>query len=611
MAHAAPPLRAATGLDGSGTRVCALSDGVDQLAGVQASGDLPAVDILPGQAGAFGSEGTALLEIVHDLAPGAALGFATATGGRAAFAQNILDLRFNLGCDIIVDDVEYLAESPFQDGLIAQAAASVVEDGALYFASAGNSGNLRHATSSVWEGDFRAAAQPPGFPGATAATSVHDFGSRGYNALRTDPPFAITLFWSDPLGASANDYDLFLLNGSMTQVIASSTDIQDGSQDPYEFIDSRTRNDAGNVLVITSNGGEGRYLHLNALRGLLDTATSGQIKGHFGSNSVIAVAPVNVPASGPFTGSPADGIARYGSDGERRVFYRGDGSPYTPGNYSATGGVVRAKPDIAAADGVATATAGYNPFFGSSAAAAHAAGLAALALQHRPALRRMHLNALFSASSLDIEAPGRERNSGQGIPMADRLIDALQECLPVFADVPCNHPAYAAIAAIAQAGITRGCDLKRYCPAAAAAREQMAVTLLRGQYSGSYYPPHAAAPRFTDVPPASVYADWVEQLAVEGITVGCGGSLYCYGTATSRAQVALFLLRSRYGAAYQPPPASGNFFNDVPADYPAAAWIEQLAREGLTQGCGGSNYCPDADVTRAELALFLQRLYGL
>jgi hypothetical protein len=89
--------------------VCVLSDGVDSLAAIQASGDLPAVDVLPGQAGS-GDEGTAMLEIVHDLAPGAALGFATAFTSLTQFAQNILDLRAD-GCDILVDDVLYL-ESP-------------------------------------------------------------------------------------------------------------------------------------------------------------------------------------------------------------------------------------------------------------------------------------------------------------------------------------------------------------------------------------------------------------------------------------------------------------------------------------------------------------------
>src|SRR6185295_18726550 len=134
----------------------------------QSTGDLGAVTILPGQGGG-GDEGTAMLEIIHDLAPGAQLFFATAGGGLANFAQNIRDLRA-AGCDIIVDDVGYFVESPFQDGqapsvisptnggVVAQAVKDVATSGALYFSSAGNSGNLNDGTSGVWEGDFNAGA---------------------------------------------------------------------------------------------------------------------------------------------------------------------------------------------------------------------------------------------------------------------------------------------------------------------------------------------------------------------------------------------------------------------------------------------------------------------
>ena len=108
VAHAADEARVTFGVDGTGVRLCALSDSVDYLALLQAAGDLPAVTVLPGQSGNPGtSEGTAMLEILHDLAPGAELYFATAFSSEATFASNILALRA-AGCDIIVDDVFYL-----------------------------------------------------------------------------------------------------------------------------------------------------------------------------------------------------------------------------------------------------------------------------------------------------------------------------------------------------------------------------------------------------------------------------------------------------------------------------------------------------------------------
>ena len=135
VAHQADTAGTTFSVNGSGITVGVLSDGVDSLAALQASSDLPpTVTVLAGQAGA-GSEGTAMLEIVHDLAPGATLMFATAIGGQSVFAQNILDLR-TAGADIIVDDVFYFAEATFQDGIVADAVNQVTAGGAFFFSSA-------------------------------------------------------------------------------------------------------------------------------------------------------------------------------------------------------------------------------------------------------------------------------------------------------------------------------------------------------------------------------------------------------------------------------------------------------------------------------------------
>jgi hypothetical protein len=112
VTHRALDARGAFGVDGTGLKIGVLSDGVTHLAASQATEDLPptcgtppCLTVLTGQAGA-GDEGTAMLEIIHDMAPGASLYFATADNGITSFAQNIRDLR-TAGCDIIVDDVFY------------------------------------------------------------------------------------------------------------------------------------------------------------------------------------------------------------------------------------------------------------------------------------------------------------------------------------------------------------------------------------------------------------------------------------------------------------------------------------------------------------------------
>jgi hypothetical protein len=200
QAHRADQVRGSFGVDGSGISVGVLSDGVDSLSSLQASADLPpAVTVLPGQQGS-GSEGTAMLEIIHDLAPGADLLFATAFRGQAAFADNIEKLR-DAGADIIVDDVGYFAEAVFQDDDVASAVNAVTADGALYFSSAGNGGNRNDGTSGVWEGDFH-------FTGTTInGDPAHDFGGGLWtNQITVDSPFLFTLQWSDAQGASGNDY---------------------------------------------------------------------------------------------------------------------------------------------------------------------------------------------------------------------------------------------------------------------------------------------------------------------------------------------------------------------------------------------------------------------
>jgi hypothetical protein len=141
----------------------------------------------------------------------------------------------------------------------------------------------------------------------------------------------------------------------------------------------------------------------------------------------------------------------------------------------------------------------------------------------------------------------------------------------------------------------------------------MAVFLERGIHGSTYTPPAVGASSgFNDVPSNYWAAAWIKQLAADGITGGCGGGNYCPGYPVTRAQMAVFLLRAKYGASYIPPAVGASTgFNDVPANYWAAAWIKQLAAEGITSGCGAGIYCPETPVTRAQMAVFLVRTFNL
>jgi hypothetical protein len=138
----------------------------------------------------------------------------------------------------------------------------------------------------------------------------------------------------------------------------------------------------------------------------------------------------------------------------------------------------------------------------------------------------------------------------------------------------------------------------------------MAVFLLKGKHDASYAPPPATGSVFSDVPSGAFAAAWIEQLAAEGITSGCGGGKYCPANPVTRAQMAVFLLKAKHGSSYIPPAATG-VFADVPVSNPFAPWIEQLAEEGITAGCGAGNYCPGNPVTRGQMAVFLVNTFGL
>jgi hypothetical protein len=180
---------------------------------------------------------------------------------------------------------------------------------------------------------------------------------------------------------------------------------------------------------------------------------------------------------------------------------------------------------------------------------------------------------------------------------------------------------------IAGNGITAGCGGGNYCPDTTVTRDTMAVFLLRSKNGSNFLPPPATGNVFGDVPASNPFAAWIERLAADGVTGGCAAAnpptqplpLYCPTDPVTRGQMAVFLLRSKYGSTYAPPAATGTVFGDVSTTTPFAAWIEELAREGVTGGCAAANpptqplplYCPTDPVTRAPMAVFLVKNYGL
>jgi hypothetical protein len=450
IVHGAVDARGIFGINGAGLKIGVLSDGVTSAALSQATGDLPAtcgtppcLTVLSGQAGS-GDEGTAMLEIVHDMAPGASLYFATADTNIASFAANIQALQA-AGCNIIVDDAFYFAESPFQDGqaatvmstsqggAVTQAVNSVAAAGVFYFSSAGNEGNLDDATSGTFEGDFVPMAAAAPLPSGM----VHNFGSgNGYDTITSEGEQVAALFWSDPLGESGNDYDLYLLDSTGTTILAASTNIQSGTQDPEELIESPSIVSNSRLVVFQNSGAANRFIHLVVFRGTLAVATSGETHGHSAASGAYTVAATPAAVSfglptpnGPYPGlfTAASQTESFSSDGLRHIFFNADSSAITPSNFSSTGGSILNKPDITAADGVSvTGVGGFdNPFYGTSAAAPAAASVAALVLSAKPAITAAQMKTALTTTAIDIMSPGFDRDSVYGIVMPVPAIESL------------------------------------------------------------------------------------------------------------------------------------------------------------------------------------------
>src|SRR6185312_1788274 len=395
--------RADLGVNGAGITVGVLSNSFNCLGDAAndiTNGDLPPVTVIQEISSCTTStdEGRAMLQIVHDVAPGATLAFASALNGIASYATNIQSLAA-AGAKVIADDVLYLAEPMFQDGIVAQAVNQVVGGGAAFFSAAGNQARLSYqsafrAGTVFGDGAFPSAPGAPHFFGGTA----HNFDSTGGTdvfqriTLPNGGGFLLSFQWDSPMfsvsGApgSPNDLDIYLLNASATQVLAGSH-IPNVNGDPVEvfaFVNN-TGATADFNLVITNfqgpNPGLMKYVLFNFNGTIQEFATnSSTIYGHINAataEAVGAAAYFNTPAFGV---SPPV-IDFYSSSGGTPILFDSAGNRLANAE-------IGSKPEIVAPDGgdttffgTDTNGNGFPNFFGTSAAAPHAAGVAALLLQ--------------------------------------------------------------------------------------------------------------------------------------------------------------------------------------------------------------------------------------
>ncbi|MEP7265559.1 MAG: S8 family serine peptidase, partial [Bacteroidota bacterium] len=363
-------------VNGNGVKVGIMSDSYNTLLGNNAAidvanGDLPSsVQII--KEFPFGrrtDEGRAMMQIVHDVAPGSDLAFRTGFISAGDFAQGIREMK-QAGCDVIVDDITYITEPFFQDGAVAQAVDEVAGQGVSYFSAAGNYG------SKSYEGFFNPVPAPSGIAG-----SAHDFGGGDVfqNIGLVPGNYTIVLQWSDSIyslgqtqSGTLNDLDIYLTDNNGVTLFGFNRDNR--GADPLEVLPfTVTDTTTTNLLIVRAHGNTNVNMKYVVFRGELtilehNLGTS-TIVGQANANGAIAVGAVlysNTPAYG--VNPPT--IASFSSTGGTSVY----GSP-------------RQKPELVAPNGVNTTVNMGGPnfdgdlfpnFFGTSAAAPHAAGAAAL-----------------------------------------------------------------------------------------------------------------------------------------------------------------------------------------------------------------------------------------
>lgn len=398
--------RQSFGVSGRGVTVGVISDSVDGITQARASGDLPPnVQVLKFGQGA--GEGTAMLEIVNDLAPAANLAFygPQSSGDMIAGINQLAAM----GANVIVDDLTFFDQPHFEEGPLAQAVNAVASRGVVYLTSSGNFAQGTNTDRSHYESDFVGGGSLGG-----PTRNVHDFGG-GVRAqqitVRPNSRAAIFLQWANRFGMAWDDYDLYLID-AQNNIVARGDDQQDGDDFPIEavFIDNPNNTPATYFIVIDLFSGSPRPIELYYARvGSVQFAqAAGSIAGHANASGAITVGAISANDPGN------DTIEPFSSQGPCTLFF--------PGFLN------RQKPEITAIDGVAvTGAAGFpSPFFGTSAAAPHVAAIAALMLEANPSLNPAQVKNALQQTAIDFGAPAVDNVYGAGLVNAFEAVRAVR-----------------------------------------------------------------------------------------------------------------------------------------------------------------------------------------
>ena len=442
-------LRATFGVDGTGVTVGVISDGIGGLADAIAAGDLPASSLdrvggkliftsggviatsfradgdLEGKLGkSFGSEGTAILEIVHDIAPGAQLRFANFNTG-IEFNDAVNFLAAN--SDVVIDDIGFFGMPYDQTSLVSANTAAALNNDAFpirgYYTSVGNQALRHYQDPYVSSGNdgMSLVGQAGNFHTFASTDDTADcfqFGPTIGNTISVGPGQTATviLTWDDAIGAVTADYDLYVIDNGSGSLLFSSISDNPAIGDPVETVavknSTQTTNFYDLYIQNFDHRSAVRLFDMFVLNGRSLACSSGT---NFNYNTVASSVPAQSDSGGGVISVGAIAASDPGSDDIQRY------SSHGPTNNGAT------KPDVTAIDGVSVTGSGGFPstFFGTSAAAPHVAALAALLLELRPGLMsgeaeddpqadRAALRSAISGTAVDLGPAGLDNTFGSG-----------------------------------------------------------------------------------------------------------------------------------------------------------------------------------------------------
>src|SRR5579872_1556378 len=401
-------------VNGSGIKVGVLSDSFNDLGGAaadEADGALPStsnIQVLSDLASGGTDEGRAMMQIIHDIAPGSNLAFYTADGGEQSFANGILALAA-AGCKVICDDVSYLDEPFFQNGIVAQAVEQVESEGVTFVTSAGNEA-----------GNAYQAAWTPGSSGSF--TNAEMFGNSIFQTINVTAGSDLLLQWSEAYGqanfgsGNAPDIDLWVLqNGN---VLGQFTNVTAGeANNPFTAVQF---NVSGTYqIVVTNNFGPNpadikEILFGDGRPDTIVGANAGTVFGHHMTPGAITAGAVNAGDTLPFGIFPTNEAFSSSGSGTELLF--------------SDNGTALSSPDflqpvaVSGIDNIATTVpGGLKDFFGTSAASASLAGVAALILAANPDLTPAQVEAIMEQTALSI---GNSNYAGAGLVQVDAAVAA-------------------------------------------------------------------------------------------------------------------------------------------------------------------------------------------